>query len=106
MTDFDLWPPDKPGGEPTQQDIDAAVAHLRSMAEQAAGLDTKRCVWGGEPMLWLPFQRALVPGHVYSHTGRKEAKISGCCEYHFDRAFEPGWVDPVTGEPGMVPAER
>jgi hypothetical protein len=107
MTDYDLWPdpPDKPDGEPTQQDIDAAVAHLRRMAEEAKGLDTKKCVWG-EPMLWMEFERALIPGHIYSYPGMDESKISGCCEYHFDRAFQPGWTDIVTGEPGLMPAEE
>ena len=80
------------------------VQRLGQMAEEASTLDTKRCI-EGEPMLWLPHDRALVPGHVYSEAGLDEAKISGCCEYHFDRMFEPGWTDPVTGEPGLTPEE-
>ena len=86
---------------PLERDM---VARLLQMADQAKDLDTKKCV-EGEPMLWLPHDRALVPGHVYSEAGRDEASISGCCEYHYDRMFEPGWADPVTGEPGRTPEE-
>lgn len=94
--------PTPPTLTPEQQE---AVEHLRTMATEAAKTDTKVCVWGGEKMLYLPFNRALVPGHIYSMGGIAEARISGSCEYHFDRAFQPGWVDAVTGEPGLTPAE-
>lgn len=110
MSDFDPFlsppiPPPIPEGTATLEDIDAAIAHLREMAERAAGADTKKCI-EGEPMLWLEFERALIPGHIYSYPGIDEAKISGCCEYHFDRMFQPGWTDIVTGEPGLMPAEE
>lgn len=81
-----------------------AVAHLRKMAAEAAELDTMKCVHG-EPMLWLEHERALIPGHIYSHRGIDEARISRCCEYHFDRMFFPGWTDPITGEAGSTPPE-
>ena len=98
--------------EVNQQQQDLAVAHLaqmrktaeKGMAQPGSEDRFKRCI-EGEPMLWFPYHRALVPGHIYSQAGLKEARISGCCEYHFDRMFEPGWVDAVTGEPGLMPDE-
>lgn len=81
-----------------------ALEALRQLEAGAANADTKKCI-KGEPMLWLPYERALIPGHIYSESGLSEAKISGCCEYHFDRWFEPGWVDAITGEHGDTPAE-
>lgn len=84
---------------------ESAVARLQEMAKEAEGGDHRRCV-NGEVMLYLPYHRALVPGHIYSESGIAEAKISGCCEYHFDRYFQPGWTDPVTGEPGLTPKEN
>jgi hypothetical protein len=81
------------------QHDEAAVAQLREMADQAKDLDTKACIYG-EKMLYLPHERALIPGHIYSESGVDEARVSSCCEYHFDKMFEPGWVDIVTGEKG------
>lgn len=78
---------------------------LHGMAEEAAKTDTMRCVYG-EPMLFLPYGKAVIPGHIYSEAGVREARISRCCEYHFDKAFEEGWTDPLTGEPGGTPEEE
>lgn len=88
-----------------QQQQNETVTMLKGMAEAAAQTDSKRCI-EGEPMLYFPYHRALVPGHIYSEGGIREARISGCCEYHFDRMFEPGWVDVVTGQPGLTSAEE
>ena len=38
-----------------------------------------------------PFHKAFVPGHVYSDLGVREFKISGLCEWCFDK---------ITKEPG------
>ena len=65
----------------------------------------KHCI-EGEVMLFHEYDRALIPGHIYSEAGVREAKISGSCEYHFDRWFKEGWRDPITGEPGSMPAEE
>jgi len=81
----------------------AALEQLRKMA-QLATEDHKKCVWG-EHMLYLEHDKALMPGHIYSMAGIREARISGSCEYHFDRSFKEGWVDPVTGEPGLNTGE-
>ena len=90
--------------EPTLADYQRVADELNLMSVMAESLDTKRCV-EGEPMLWLPYHRAVVPGHIYSEKGIDEARMSGCCEYHFDRMFEPGWVDVITGEKGDMPDE-
>lgn len=78
---------------------------LRAMAKQAAKTNTMRCIINDEPMVFLAYGKAVVPGHIYSETGIAEARISRCCEYHFDRMFQPGWTDPLTGEPGDTEAE-
>ena len=80
------------------------IESLEAMRDEALMGDYKRCI-EGEPMLWLPHTRALMPGHIYSQAGAAEARISGSCEYHFDRWFKPGWTDPVTGEPGDTPSD-
>lgn len=86
-------------------DQDNAVAELRKMEEAAKSTDSKSCIHG-EKMLWLPYDRALIPGHIYSEDGMREARISGCCEYHFDKMFDEDWVDVLTGEPGDMHADR
>lgn len=87
------------------KDEEQMVAHLKEMRIEAETLDTKKCI-EGEPMLFLEHTRALVPGHIYSAEGMSEARISGSCEYHFDRWFKEGWTDPITGEPGLTPMEE
>lgn len=82
----------------------AALEQLRKMAVSPEAAESKKCI-EGEPMLYVEYDRALIPGHIYSREGIAEARISGSCEYHFDRWFEPGWVDVVTGEQGKTPAE-
>lgn len=78
----------------------AALESLQVMAEEAKDrTDVMKCI-EGEVMLYSPCDRALIPGHIYSMAGIKEARISGCCEYHFDRWFQEGWVDVLTGEKG------
>jgi hypothetical protein len=47
-----------------------------------------RCSVGGEVIFWLGAPRALLEGHVYSAAGRAEAKLSGCCEWHFDKIMQ------------------
>lgn len=85
------------------QKVAAELAIMR--AEADAGGDWKKCL-KGEPMLFMECDRAVAPGHIYSEAGLKEARISGYCEYHFDRMFEPGWTDPITGEAGNTPEEE
>ena len=77
-----------------------AMMHLEALIR----VDYKRCLWG-EPMLWLPCDRAVAPGHIYSEAGLREARISGSCEYHFDKMFKPGWTDIITKEAGQTPAD-
>ena len=56
------------------------------MQETAESSGLKRCIYG-EAMVFWPYRYALVPGHIYSRAGVEEARISGCCEYHFDKMF-------------------
>lgn len=92
--------------EASAQDLlNNLVTSAREMAALAEAADGKRCV-DGEAMFWQEGDRALIPGHVYSHMGLKEARTSGMCEYHFDKLLEPGWVDAVTGEVGSTPDEE
>lgn len=54
---------------------------------------------GGTEQHWpfyLPYDHALIPGHVYSHEGLREMqRISGSCEWCFDKAF----AEPEDDEP-------
>lgn len=86
-------------------DYQKVAAELAIMRAEAQHFGFKTCI-EGEPMVFLECDRAVAPGHVYSQAGLKEARISGSCEYHFDRWFEPGWVDPITGEKGNTPDEE
>jgi hypothetical protein len=45
------------------------------------------CSYGGERVYEQDAGFAEKPGHIYSEAGRKEYKISGCCEFHFDKLF-------------------
>ena len=59
-----------------------------------------RCI-NGERVFYLPANRAGVEGHIYSKSGMDEFRISGSCEFHFDRMFaEPD--DPCLNGPITV----
>ena len=85
MNPDDLWPvPVSTDG----QDIlnFAAVQDMRLKAEQDETYDRK-CIYG-EKVYYVDAIRAYSPGHIYSHEGMSEMRISGCCEFHFDSMFE------------------
>lgn len=50
-----------------------------------------RCL-EGHAVFYLPGGEALIPGHVYSEAGLREFRISGYCEWCFDRFTRE--VDP------------
>lgn len=55
-----------------------------------------RCV-SGEYVFYYAYDKALLPGHIYSEIGMDEYKISKCCEYHFDEWFkEPEYDGDVS----------
>jgi len=72
-----LYPP--PTGPMTQEEYDALVERARNSA-------TMYCLYG-EVMFYRPDTKAFGPGHIYSEAGVSEARISGCCEYHFDEMW-------------------
>lgn len=49
--------------------------------------ENEKCVQK-EAVFYLPYHKALLPGHIYSEMGLREFKISHCCEYHFDEWFK------------------
>lgn len=57
------------------------------LAADAEEKDGARCV-EGEAVFWLEHEKALRPGHIYSHDGIAEYNVSKLCEYHFDE-----WAD-------------
>ena len=71
--------------EPLPRDREQAKALAEQMAAKSEG--SARCVFGDHPMFYAPYDVALVPGHIYSELGLKEAGISSCCEYCFDKEF-------------------
>lgn len=69
------------------------------------GTPYMRCI-EGEIAVYAPAERALIPGHIATEPGLREMRISSCCEFHFDKMFQSGWTDPVTGDPGDTPEEE
>jgi hypothetical protein len=82
-----------------------AFLAAQKMAEEAKTAETGRCIQG-EPVFYMEYDVPLVPGHIYSDMGRKEFRLSGLCEYHFDMFFaeedhasrrvmggKPKWMD-------------
>lgn len=50
---------------------------------------TRACVLCKSPMFFAEDTVSRIKGHVHSRTGAREVQISGCCEYCFDKAFDP-----------------
>ena len=46
----------------------------------------RRCIQG-EKVIYLPDTQARGLGHVFSTDGLAELRMSGCCEFHFDKWF-------------------
>jgi hypothetical protein len=85
-----------------------ALKVAKDKANQALAMDHGRCVassFGGNDEMatphaffWMPWTHALIPGHIYSEAGRSEARITGFCEYCFDKVSS----DSDEGEPSDV----
>lgn len=73
--------------EPLPEDREQAKALAKQMAAVAQGKEDKACAFGPHAMFYAPYREALVPGHIYSEAGLKEAGISGVCEFCFDQEF-------------------
>lgn len=52
------------------------------------GGPTILCINCGHEVFWEKSRRGKRPGHIYSEAGLKEYKISGMCEYCFDKLME------------------
>jgi len=96
MSEYYLEPPNHAqrwrGVELSDEDKTKALENAMEMAAQAqVEYDEGRyhylCVMG-EPVFYFDYPHALIPGHVYSESGMDEYKISGSCEYHFDKWFK------------------
>ena len=48
-----------------------------------------KCVYCKQPFLDIPYDHALIEGHVYSENGLKEVNITGICEWCFDEITKP-----------------
>lgn len=84
--------------DPTPEDEAKALEHAKEMASMAGDWhETGRydavCIQG-EPVFYMDYYKALVPGHIYSDLGMDEFKISRACEYHFDEWFDEPDNDP------------
>lgn len=79
---FYMEPPPERALEPETLAEGAAVAADMLKEAEKAGLG--RCVMG-ERVFWWPTRRAYGPGHIYTLEGRSEFRISGACEWHFDK---------------------
>jgi hypothetical protein len=77
VTYIDVPPPPPPA----EEDVMAQALALALLATEDTG--NERCVQK-EAVFYLPYHKALLPGHIYSDAGLREFKISHCCEYHFD----------------------
>ena len=69
------------------------MGQAKQLAEEATEHVTGRCL-EGEPVFWMEYYRALVPGHIYSANGRAEFGITRYCEYHYDKFFDEDWTEP------------
>jgi hypothetical protein len=74
--------------------LEAALALAEKTAQRANEAKVSRpCPMAlvGVEQHWpfyLPYDHALIPGHVYSEMGLREMqRISGSCEWCFDKAF-------------------
>jgi hypothetical protein len=89
-------------GAITKEQEQAALNQCREMLEKAKRGHRNACINCKEPFFWYEWERALIPGHVYSHSGREEVRISKVCEYCFDKMFggeheSPALYDEGTG---------
>lgn len=95
MNDYDnpdLWPEPQDlmkGYVPSEEDdrlAKEACNMLSTAAEEAVREETYglRCI-AGEAVFFYNYPYGLMPGHIYSHLGIKEFKISQSCEFHFDQ---------------------
>lgn len=66
---------------PEQDALELATSMAVALAND--GAPHNRCIYG-EPVFIYYYDKALVPGHIYSEAGRHEYGISRCCEFHFD----------------------
>lgn len=76
--------------DPLHQPLPKDRAQAKALAEQMAAKSregSKRCFVGDHPMFYAPYDVPLVPGHIYSEAGLREAMISGTCEACFDGMF-------------------
>lgn len=77
-------------GEPTTPDThDEERARIAQETRDKAEADyhyQNRCIYG-EKVFFVEDTVGRLPGHIYSHDGVTEHRMSGCCEYHFDEMF-------------------
>jgi hypothetical protein len=66
---------------------DQQYINTRFMRDKANSTEDyeMRCLLG-EKVYYVPNDKALMPGHIYSTVGMDEWQISKMCEYHFDKA--------------------
>ena len=74
------------------------VERVVAMAGEHGTYDL-RCVRCGKPPVFIPYDHALVKGHTYSEEGLSELRLSGMCEYCFDKMYEndEDYDGPPTG---------
>ena len=65
--------------------VPQTIKDLKARAEADEGY-TIRCIYG-EKVFYQQAEQAWLEGHIYSHAGMDEFKISRCCEFHFDQMF-------------------
>lgn len=68
----------------------AALTEAARLSEEANGPDGYGpiCLHCKRRVFWLPGPYALVPGHIYSEDGIREAGITRICEFCFDTMFQ------------------
>lgn len=67
-----------------QRPVDQMFPHFADQ-KQTAQRDN-RCVECGE-VITFTYTPSKKPGNIYSEAGKREYRISGCCEFCFDNMF-------------------
>lgn len=68
----------------TDDDVKAQIAFHRDRIAQGKSKLTLNCKKCGTSLVYVPYDHAVEPGHIYSVMGVKEVDMTGWCEWCFD----------------------
>lgn len=92
----------KPLEEVPEEDREAYAACLNFRRLTDSDDKYRQVCIHGEKVFYVPHDKALMPGHIYSPAGVAECLNSKMCEFHFDEAT----TVPEDDEPFTEPFEE